>query len=110
MDKRIKIGNESEFHIDNKKITLTITHTDLVKWFNEAPNNYDYDHEIAHVTPGKEVEFAEYVFEKLQEDAPYEADDLVWTEPLTYIFTELLEDYQPEFLTYYEDEEDEEDY
>ena len=108
MDIKIKVGEESEFHLDNKKITITFTHKDFANWFNNTPNNFDYDHEIAHVTPGKEVEFAAYVLRRLQDDAPHEADDFVWSEPFTYIYNELLEDYKPEFLTYYEEDVDDE--
>ena len=100
-----------KYELDDEKTTLTIYHEDLAKWFNETPNNYNYnrDHEVAKVTPGKETEFAHYILKKMLDDAPYEADDYVWTEPLTYAFNELLEDYKPELLTYYEDSESDDD-
>jgi len=93
----------AKFNLDKKKITVTITIEDLVKYFNNCPANYDYDHEIAKVIPGKELKFALYVLQKLMDDAPYEADDYVWSQPLTYVFEQLLEDYRPDFLDYTEE-------
>ena len=69
MDINYKFG-KSGFKLDDEKTTLTIYHEDLAKWFNETPNNYNYnrDHEVAKVTPGKETEFANYILKKIRFD------------------------------------------
>lgn len=90
-----------KFTIEDETIKAEIKISDLCKLFNEAPTNFDYDHPICRVrNPQK---FAEYIVKRLMDDAPYEADDVVWSQPLTYIFEQLLEDYKPEFLRYLDD-------
>ena len=75
---------------------------DLVKLFDEAPTNFDGENPICKVKDP--IKFTEFVIRRLWDDAPYEADDVVWAQPLTYIFEQLLEDYKPEFLEYFEEE------
>ena len=74
---------------------------DLVKLFNEAPTNFDGENPVCKVKDP--ILFTKYIIQQLWEDAPYEADDVVWAQPLTYIFEQLLEDYKPEFLEYFEE-------
>ena len=93
----------SGFVLDDEKTTLTIYHKDLADWFNEHPANFEGKQEVCHVIPGKEAEFAHWILRRMMDDAPYEADDYVWTEPLGYAYRELLEDYKPEFLHYNEE-------
>ena len=74
---------------------------DLVRLFNEAPTNFDGDNPVCKVKDP--ILFTKYVIQQLCEDAPYEADDVVWSQPFTYIFEQLLEDYKPEFLEYFDE-------
>ena len=101
----MELKNDSllKFSIENDTVTASISIKDLIWLFNECPYNFDGETKVATVTSGKEPEFVKWIIIKLQDDAPYEADDLVWSQPLTYCFEQLLEDYKPEFLTYSED-------
>ena len=83
------------------ELVARISVDDLVKLFDESPMNFDYDHQIAKVKDP--IKFTEYVIQQLWEPAPFEADDIVWAQPLTYIFQNLLEDYKPDFLEYIEE-------
>lgn len=66
---------------------------DLVKLFDEAPTNFDGENPVCKVKDP--IKFTEFVIRRLWDDAPYEA--------LTYIFEQLLENYKPEFLEYFEE-------
>ena len=74
---------------------------DLVKLFDESPTNFDGENPVCKVKDP--IKFTEFVIRRLWDDAPYEADDVVWAQPLTYIFEQLLEDYKPEFLEYFDE-------
>lgn len=90
-----------KFTIDDETIKAEIKISDLCKLFNEAPTNFDYDRPICRVrNPQK---FAEYIVMRLMDDAPYERDDVMWSQPISQIFESLLEDYKPEFLRYLDD-------
>ena len=49
---------------------------DLVKLFDEAPTNFDGENPVCKVKDP--IKFTEFVIERLWDDAPYEADDVVW--------------------------------
>ena len=83
------------------QLVARINVDDLVKLFDEAPTNFDGENPVCKVKDP--IKFTEFVIRRLWDDAPYEADDVVWAQPLTYIFEELLEDYKPEFLEYFEE-------
>ena len=85
------------------ELVARISVDDLVRLFNEAPTNFDGYNPVCNVKDP--ILFTKYIIQQLYEDAPYEADDVVWSQPLTYIFEKLLEDYKPEFLEYAEVEE-----
>lgn len=84
------------------ELVARISVDDLVRLFDEAPTNFDGYNPVCKVK--NPILFTKYIIQQLCEDAPYEADDLVWSQPLTYIFEKLLEDYRPEFLEYLDEE------
>lgn len=83
------------------QLVARINVDDLVKLFDEAPTNFDGENPVCKVKDP--IKFTKFVIERLYDDAPYEADDVVWAQPLTYIFEQLLEDYKPEFLEYFDE-------
>lgn len=99
-----------KFKITKDKLKMEMSLKDLVRLFENDPNNMadDGDSPAAKVKRGKRQEFAEYIVQQLMDDAPYEQDDFVWSMPFSHVFTELLESYEPEILKYQDyDNEDE---
>ena len=89
---------------------MEISLKDLVWLFENAPDNMAEcgdDIYAAKVKRGKRQEFAEYIVQKLLNDAPYEQDDFVWSMPFSHAFSELLESYEPEIVKYHNCKDDE---
>lgn len=95
-----------KFKITKDKLKMEISLKDLVWLFYNSPSNtYDGENIGAKVKPGKRQEFAEYIVNKLIDDAPYERNCTRWGEPFEDIFNEILEG-DEDFCKYSIDEDE----
>lgn len=90
------------FELDEDYLTMKISLDELKRLFHESPHNFNGYSTYATIREGKEQNFAEKVINVLRDDAPYEADDLVWSQPFTYVFNEIIESAADDILEYHE--------
>lgn len=91
-----------KFELDDKTLTMKISIAELKRLFHTSPENFNGVGRYAMVINGKEQEFVEKIVNILRDDAPYEADDLVWSQMFTYAFQEIIEGAYDEFLKYHD--------
>ena len=80
-----------KFKITKDKLKMEISLKNLEYLFASSPSNYDGEQEIAKIKRGRRQQFAEYIVNKLLDDAPNERDCVRWGEPFEDIFEEITE-------------------
>ena len=95
-----------KFKITKDKLKMEMSLNDLIWLFENDPYNMaeSGDSAAVEVKRGKKQEFAEKVVMYLLDDAPHEQDCLVWGMPFEYVFSQLLDGYEPEILKYIEED------
>jgi hypothetical protein len=103
--KDIDTGFTAEVTDDSLIIKMPIEN--LINGFDLDPTNFWEDKSIAIVDKEKSQEFAEYLAEKLFDEADTETGESYMTEMLSRVFNEAIEGAE-DFLTYTDEESDEE--
>jgi len=94
-------GQLMKFEITNDKLKMEIKISDLVKLFENSPNNFGYDGEgCAKVRRGKRLEFVEHIVNQLMDESQQDENNTKWGQPFEDIFTDLSEDIKDEFIKY----------
>jgi hypothetical protein len=91
--------------ITNNKLILEMPISNLVRGFNNSPENFDMSDSIAKIKRGMRKDFVTYLADNLFDEADQDTGENYIEKMLDQIFIRMLEDGE-EFLQYAEDEED----
>lgn len=92
-----------KFRVTQDKLKMEINLRDLVKLFEDSPDNYGGDGEHVRIKRGRRRDFAECIVRHLKDDADYERDCFRWSEPFIDIFNLITE--SDEDFCHYEEED-----
>ncbi|EQC1535588.1 hypothetical protein ACY1J9_001419 [Clostridium botulinum] len=90
-----------KFNITEDKLKMEIKLKDLEWLFENSPSNFGG---ATRVKKGKRQEFAEYIVNRLLDDAGSDSSDTVWGETFERIFEDILEGAEDEIINYPDEE------
>jgi hypothetical protein len=91
--------------VTNDKLILEMPISNLVRGFNNSPDNYDGSNALAKIKKGARSDFATYLAENLFDESDQDIGENYIEKMLDQLFIRALED-DEEFLQYNEDEEE----
>lgn len=89
--------------VTEKSLIIEMPIENLINGFNDDPNNFWEDSPIAAINSEMKQEFAEYLAEKLFDEADTETGESYMTEMLSRVFNEAIESAE-DFLLYTDEE------
>jgi len=91
--------------ITNDKLILEMPISNLIRGFNNSPDNYDGSNALAKIKRGMRNEFINYLAENLFDESDQDTGENYIEKMLDQLFVRALEDGE-DFLQYTENEEE----